>query len=98
MADKSGPTSESLSQQYRAALTNAVQERRRFAIPRRVRGCLTSQPNTSARPDKLRRQKFKNLRTSSAVTDDQRVQSTTADIQRRAKRQWRILKRGGSPK
>jgi hypothetical protein len=49
------------------ALKNAVQERRRFAIPRRVRGCLTSQPNTSARPNKLRRQRFNGPKKNSAA-------------------------------
>jgi hypothetical protein len=46
---------------------NAVQERRRFAIPRRVRGCLTSHPNTSARPNKLRSQRFNGPKKSSAA-------------------------------
>jgi len=37
------------------ALKNAVQKRRRFAIPRRVHGCLTLHPSMSERPTKLKR-------------------------------------------
>ena len=40
------------------ALKNAAVRRRCFVIQRRVRACLISHPNTSARPSKLRRQRF----------------------------------------